>query len=291
MEADRAKACVTKAFDLGINFIDTANVYAGRGAAETLLGEALAGQPRTSYVLATKLMGPMSDTDRGLSRAQVIQTDRCIVETFYEYRLRRPLSMPSLRSRYAARRDDARRSARCVRQGKVRYIGFSEWSPAQISASFALTGVGAVFSSQPQYWLLWRRPEEKVMPLCATNGVSQIVWSPLAQGVSQVNILLASCWKSRARPAIRWDNGCQSLLRPDILRVRSALETASSQCRLHACAILPLRVGVREPNVASAAWWRPGVPNNLKKTQALPVNGRSKSVQTGRRHHRCSSRD
>src|SRR5262245_38691849 len=72
VERDRAAACVKRAFELGINFIDTANVY-GRGAAETFLGETLQGVPRKSYILATKLFGPMSDTDRGLSRAQVFK--------------------------------------------------------------------------------------------------------------------------------------------------------------------------------------------------------------------------
>ena len=75
VEADKAKACLDRAFDLGINLIDTANVY-GRGAAETVLGEQLAGRPRDSYVLATKLWGDMGDGDKGLSRAQVLQADR-----------------------------------------------------------------------------------------------------------------------------------------------------------------------------------------------------------------------
>jgi aryl-alcohol dehydrogenase-like predicted oxidoreductase len=168
VEADKARACLDRAFDLGINFIDTANAY-GRGAAETVLGESLAKRPRDSYVLATKLFVPMSETDRGLSRAQVFkQIDA---------------SLTRLRTDYVDLYQCHRYDPEIVRAGKVRWIGFSEWSPEQIEAAFAIPGVERFVSSQPQYSLLWRRPERKVIPVCAANGVSQIVWSPLAQGV------------------------------------------------------------------------------------------------------------
>jgi aryl-alcohol dehydrogenase-like predicted oxidoreductase len=180
VEADKARACVDRAFDLGINFIDTANVY-GRGAAETVLGETLAGRPRDSYVLATKLFAPMSDTDRGLSRAQVfkqidasltrLRTDFVDLYQCHRYDTETPLeeTMEAL--------------SEIVRAGKVRWIGFSEWAPDQIEAAFKIPGVEKFVSSQPQYSLLYRRPEKKVIPICAANDVSQIVWSPLAQGV------------------------------------------------------------------------------------------------------------
>ena len=180
VEADKAKACVDRAFDLGINFIDTANVY-GRGAAETVLGEALAGRPRDSYVLATKLMGAMSDTDKGLSRAQVfkqidasltrLRTDYVDLYQCHRYDPDVPLE------------ETMQALSEIVRAGKVRWIGFSEWSPEQIEAAFAIPGVERFVSSQPQYSLLWRRPEAKVIPICKAHDVSQIVWSPLAQGV------------------------------------------------------------------------------------------------------------
>jgi len=180
VEADKAKACVDRAFDLGINFIDTANVY-GRGAAETVLGEALAKRPRDSYVLATKLMGAMSDTDKGLSRAQVFkQIDASLIRLRTDYV-----------DLYQCHRYDPdvpleetmQALSEIVRAGKVRWIGFSEWSPEQIEAAFAIPGVERFVSSQPQYSLLWRRPEAKVIPICKAHDVSQIVWSPLAQGV------------------------------------------------------------------------------------------------------------
>ena len=180
VERDRAEACVRRAFELGINFIDTANVY-GRGAAESFLGEVLADRPRDSYVLATKVYFPMSDEDRGLSRAQIrkqidaslerLRVDHVDLYQAHRYDDNTPLeeTMDAL--------------SEVVRQGKARYIGFSEWTAAQIQAALDLPGVERFVSSQPQYSLLWRKPEAEVIPLCAANGISQIVFSPLAQGV------------------------------------------------------------------------------------------------------------
>ncbi len=180
VEREQAEACVTKAFDVGINFIDTANVYL-RGKAEEFLGEVLQGRPRDSYVLATKLMGAMSDDDKGLSREQVfkqidaslarLQTDHVDLYQCHRYDWDVPLdeTMDAL--------------TEIVRQGKVRWLGFSEWPAEKIQESLDLPNVEKFVSSQPQYSLLWRGPERDVMPLCAANGISQIVWSPLAQGV------------------------------------------------------------------------------------------------------------
>jgi aryl-alcohol dehydrogenase-like predicted oxidoreductase len=176
---DHAVASIRKAFEVGINFIDTANVYA-RGGAEELLGEMLAGRPRDSYVLATKLYFPMNG-DRGLSREQVfkqiagslarLRTDYVDLYQCHRYDRQTPLeeTMEAL--------------AEVVRQGKVRYIGFSEWTAPQIQAALDMVPrVEKFVSSQPQYSLLYRVPEREVIPLCAANGISQIVWSPLAQG-------------------------------------------------------------------------------------------------------------
>jgi aryl-alcohol dehydrogenase-like predicted oxidoreductase len=180
VERGRAAACVDKAFELGINFIDTANVY-GRGAAETFLGEVLSGRPRDSYVLATKLFFPMTDTDRGLSRAQVAkQLDASLrrlgIDCIDLYQCHRYDERTPLEETMHALTD-------AVRSGKARYIGFSEWPADKIQAAIDMAGVEAFVSSQPQYSLLWREPEQAVMPLCAANGIGQIVWSPLAQGV------------------------------------------------------------------------------------------------------------
>ena len=175
----QAEACVEKAFDVGINFIDTANVYGG-GGAEEFLGEVLARRPRDSYVLATKLYFPVNG-DRGLSREQVfkqidlslgrLRTDYVDLYQCHRYDQETPLeeTMEAL--------------TEVVRQGKARYLGFSEWTADQIRAALALVpGVEKFVSSQPQYSLLYRVPEREVIPLCKDNGISQIVWSPLAQG-------------------------------------------------------------------------------------------------------------
>jgi len=175
-----AMACIDRAFELGINFIDTANIY-GKGAAESFLGRALGRRDRSSYILATKLYFPMTDTDRGLSAPQIrkqidasltrLRTDYVDLYQCHRYDVRTPLeeTMEAL--------------SEVVRQGKARYIGFSEWNAEQISAAMAMSGVERFVSSQPQYSMLWRLPEEEVIPLCAANGIGQIVWSPLAQGV------------------------------------------------------------------------------------------------------------
>ena len=183
VENDAARACLDKAFELGMNLIDTSNVY-GRGAAEEFLGDALKDRPRDSYVLATKLFFPMDDTgeNQGLSRQQVfkqiddslrrLRTDFVDLYQCHRYDPNTPLeeTMEAL--------------SELVRQGKVRYLGFSEWSPDQIRASLELSPPHEKFvSSQPQYSILWRVIEREVIPLCAANGISQIVWSPLAQGV------------------------------------------------------------------------------------------------------------
>jgi aryl-alcohol dehydrogenase-like predicted oxidoreductase len=180
VEADAARRCLDAAFDVGINFIDTANIY-GKGAAESFLGEALSGRPRDSYILGTKLFAPMTDEDKGLSRTQVhkqldlslarLRTDYVDLYQCHRYDFDTPLeeTMEAL--------------SEVVRSGKVRYLGFSEWPAERIQAAIDLTGIEPFVSSQPQYSLLHRDPEAEVIPLCAANGISQIVWSPLGQGV------------------------------------------------------------------------------------------------------------
>ncbi len=178
VEAERATACVRRAFEVGINFFDTANAY-GRGAAEAFLGEVLSGVDRSSYVLATKVYFPMSETDRGLSAPQIrkqseaslrrLRTDYVDLYQCHRYDKNTPLeeTMEAL--------------TEVVRSGKARYIGFSEWTAEQIQAALAIPGVERFVSSQPEYSMLWRKAEQ-VIPLCAREGIGQIVWSPLAQG-------------------------------------------------------------------------------------------------------------
>ena len=180
VDADAARRCLDTAFDEGINFIDTANVY-GNGAAETFLGNALKDRARDSYVLATKLFFPMDSDNRGLSRGQVekqldaslkrLNTD--YVDLYQAHRYDESTPLDETMEAFSA----------AVKSGKTRYIGFSEWTAPQIQAALDLAGTEKFVSSQPQYSLLWREPEADVIPLSAANGISQIVWSPLAQGV------------------------------------------------------------------------------------------------------------
>jgi aryl-alcohol dehydrogenase-like predicted oxidoreductase len=249
IEADSTRACIDRAFALGINFIDTANVY-GRGAAETVLGEALATRPRDSYVLATKVFFPMSDTDKGLSRAQIhkqmdaslkrLRVDHVDLYQCHRYDPATPLveTMEAL--------------SEVVRAGKARYIGFSEWSPDQIEAAFAIPGVERFVSSQPQYSMLHRRPEEKIMPLCAANGVSQIVWSPLAQGVLSGKYEPGAKPPTDSRAASDAMGGMmRNLLRDDTLVAVKTLKPLAEEagCSLSQFALAWV---LREPNVASA---------------------------------------
>jgi len=180
VDTDAARACVEKALDVGINFLDTANAY-GRGAAEEFLGETLDGLDRSSYVLATKVFFPMSRKDRGLSAAQIhkqleasltrLRTDYVDLYQCHRYDRDTPLeeTMQALTD--------------VVREGKVRYVGISEWKAPQIQAALDLPGAVRIVSSQPQYSMLWREPEKAVFPLCEKEGIGNVVWSPLAQGV------------------------------------------------------------------------------------------------------------
>ena len=182
VEADATRACTDAAFDAGINFFDTANVY-GRGAAETAWGEILSGRPRDSYILATKVWGQMSDDpdDRGLSGAQIakqIDASLARLRTDYVDLYQAHRFDPSV-----AIEETVEALQQVVADGKARYLGFSEWTPEQIQAAIDFAGPDLFVSSQPQYSMLWQAPEAEVFALSDANGISQIVWSPLAQGL------------------------------------------------------------------------------------------------------------
>jgi aryl-alcohol dehydrogenase-like predicted oxidoreductase len=177
---DQTEACTEAAFDAGINFFDTSNVY-GTGAAEEAWGEILSKHERSSYILATKVYFPMSERDRGLSAEQIhkqidgslarLRTDYVDLYQCHRFDVETPIeeTMEAL--------------TEVVEQGKARCIGFSEWTPEQIQAALDVPGTAKFVSSQPQYNMIWRAPEAEVFELCVRNGISQIVWSPLAQGV------------------------------------------------------------------------------------------------------------
>jgi len=177
---ERTEACTRAAFEAGITLFDTANVY-GRGAAERAWGEILADYPRDSFAIATKAYFPMSARDRGLSREQVHKQIDGSLER---------LGMDHVDLYQCHRYDDdtpleetMQALTEVVEAGKARWIGFSEWPVERVREALALPGVAKFVSSQPQYSALWRSPEAELIPLCQRSGISQIVWSPLAQGV------------------------------------------------------------------------------------------------------------
>jgi 1-deoxyxylulose-5-phosphate synthase len=251
---EAARACVDEAFAVGINFIDTANVYA-RGGAEDFLGDVLQSRPRDSYVLATKLYFPMDDTgtNQGLSRAQVekqiddslrrLRTDYVDLYQCHRYDRNTPLE-----ETMAALTD-------VVNAGKARYIGFSEWSAAQIRAALDLSreqGYAKFVSSQPQYSMLHRDPEREIFPLCKAEGISQIVWSPLAQGA------LTGKYKPGAPPpegsratSRQMGSMMSNWLEEDVLETVQRLVPISERLGL-TMAQLALAWVLREENVASA---------------------------------------
>jgi aryl-alcohol dehydrogenase-like predicted oxidoreductase len=244
----QAKACVAKAFEVGINFIDTANVYS-RGGAEELLGEVLANRPRDSYVLATKLFFPVNG-DRGLSREQVLKqidlslarlrTDYVDLYQCHRYDYDTPLeeTMEAL--------------AEVVREGKARYLGFSEWPADRIQAALDLPGVEKFVSSQPQYSMLWREPEREVIPLCAANGISQIVWSPLAQGTLTGKYAPGEAPAAGTRAASQSMGWAMDRYRDDdVLEAVQRLRPIADGLGI-TMAHLALAWVLREPNVASA---------------------------------------
>ena len=183
---DPALACVQAALDAGITTFDTADVYAF-GAAEELLGEALHGLRRESVEIATKVCLPVGDgpNDRGLSRKHVMESCHASL---------RRLGTDHI-DLYQAHRHDARTPLDetliafddLVRQGKVLYLGVSEWTAPQIRAALELADQlglrSRIVANQPQYSMLWRVIEADVVPLCRDAGIGQVVFQPLAQGV------------------------------------------------------------------------------------------------------------
>jgi aryl-alcohol dehydrogenase-like predicted oxidoreductase len=183
LDDDIAIALVDAAFDVGINFFDTANIYS-EGRSEEVLGRALAARPRDSYVLATKLRAEAPDGGRGVSRAQVLhQIDQSLERLGAEFV---DLYQCHWWDDEVPLAETLEAMTEIVEAGKVRYVGCSNWTGEQIQQAIDLArehGYVKIVSSQPEYSLLHREPEEEVIPVSKANGISQVVYSPLAQGV------------------------------------------------------------------------------------------------------------
>jgi aryl-alcohol dehydrogenase-like predicted oxidoreductase len=185
IEEDAAAACVKAALDVGITTFDTADVYA-LGAAESVLGRALKHVPRDSIEIFTKVFWPTgpNPNNRGLSRKHIVESLHASLERLQTDHVD---LLQAHRWDYEAPLEETMRAFDdLVRQGKVHYVGVSEWTAEQIADALRLAddmGFDRLVSNQPQYSLLWRVIEAEVVPLCQKEGVGQIVWSPLAQGV------------------------------------------------------------------------------------------------------------
>lgn len=185
VERAAAITCVRRAYELGVNFFDTANAY-HRGQAEVVMGQALEPFERSSYVLATKVFFPMGDgpNDHGLSRKHIMEQceaslDRLDTDYVDLYQCHRYDNDVPLEETCRAMDD-------LVRAGKILYWGVSEWSAEQIAAAVELCREetwAVPVSNQPQYNALWRGIETEVLPECEELGMGNVVWSPLAMGI------------------------------------------------------------------------------------------------------------
>ncbi|CAN5805948.1 aldo/keto reductase family protein [soil metagenome] len=249
VESATARDSLDRAFELGVNFVDTANVY-GRGAAEEFLGAALADRERSTYILATKLFFPMSDDDRGLSAAQVrkqiddslrrLRTDYVDLYQCHRYDPGTLLT------------ETMQALTEVVREGKARYLGFSEWTPEQIRAASEISGVEKFVSSQPQYSILSRKIEAEVIVLSAQTGISQVVWSPLAQGVLSGKYQPGDPLPDDSRAAsdaMGW--AMNRFVKENVLEAVQRLRPIAERLGV-TMSQLALAWVLREPNVASA---------------------------------------
>jgi aryl-alcohol dehydrogenase-like predicted oxidoreductase len=251
---EQARSCIDRAYEIGINFFDTANVYM-RGAAEEIVGPALREFKRDSYFLATKVYFPMGEgpNDRGLSRKHV--TEQCHaslgrlgVDYIDLYQCHRYDENTPLEETLRALDD-------LVRQGKVLYIGVSEWTDDQISDALRIAkemNLNRIVSNQPQYNMIQRRIEAGIIPLCEREGVGQVVFSPLAQGVLTGKYRPGDAPEEGTRAADPESNRfMQQLMNEEVLSAVDELRSVASEADL-SMPQLALAWVLRQDNVSSA---------------------------------------
>jgi aryl-alcohol dehydrogenase-like predicted oxidoreductase len=255
VEEEQAHACVRAALDAGITTFDTADVYANTRA-ESVLGRALAGQRRESLEIFTKVFwptGPGGPNDRGLGRKHIMESANASLsrlQTDYVdlYQAHRFDESVPLEETFLAFAD-------LVRAGKVLYIGVSEWNADQIKRGAELARELKVpfISNQPQYSMLWRVIESEVVPACEQEGISQIVWSPVAQGVLTGKYLPGRPLPAgtRATDEQGGKNFIRRLLHDDVLEKVQQLKPIADDLGL-SMAQLAVAWVLRNKNVASA---------------------------------------
>ena len=253
MAEESAARCVNRAYELGINFFDTANAYM-RGAAEEVLGRALRPYQRSSYVLATKLFWPMGDgpNDRGLSRKHVMEQchaslKRLGVDYIDLYQCHRFDPTTPVDETLRAIDD-------LITQGKVLYAGISEWTALQIASAVSFArehNIDPIVSSQPQYSILNRTIESEVIPLCEREGIGQVVFSPLAQGVLAGRYRPGQAPPDDSRAASEAGNFMKRLLRDEVLEGVEKLRPIAANLNL-SLSRLSLAWVLRQPNLSSA---------------------------------------
>ena len=251
---EQATACIDRAYEVGINFFDTANVYM-RGAAEEIVGRALRNYERDSYFLATKVFFPMGEgpNDRGLSRKHIVEQchaslERLGVEYVDLYQCHRFDENAPLEETLRALDD-------LVRQGKVLYIGVSEWTADQISDALRIAkemNLDRIVSNQPQYNMIQRRIENGVIPLCEREGIGQVVFSPLAQGVLAGKYRPGDAPEEGTRAADPESNVfMQQLMNEEVLSAVEGLRSVASEAGL-TMPQLALAWVLRQEDVSSA---------------------------------------
>jgi voltage-dependent potassium channel beta subunit len=251
---ERAQACIYKAYELGINFFDTANVYM-RGTAEEIVGRALKGFERDSYFLATKVYFPMGEgpNDRGLSRKHI--TEQCHasltrlgVDYVDLYQCHRYDEDTPLEETLRALDD-------LIRQGKVLYVGVSEWTADQIADALRLAkemNLDKIVSNQPRYNMIQRQIEAEIIPLCEREGVGQVIFSPLAQGVLTGKYRPGEAPEQGTRAADPESNRfMQELMNEEVLSAVEKLRPVASDAGL-SMSQLALAWVLQRDNVSSA---------------------------------------